>query len=257
MRCRTSRRSIPPERLSARLGGANKEASDRKIVRKRGCVLPSKKFDVENPGPTELSLALCHEVGNLVGAIRLHTHMIDEDMTPRDLAHVTLEVDGLCARSATLLSHLSPLLSEPRSSSPIDPDELIASVRDVVVEQGGRNVQVSETSSGSKRVMDGDREVLHRLLQSLLFATLDLTRSGDSVTLGVESASDTIALTVVDEAPVREDPCDWPLQVKRGRPLLLAVAHEVLASLDGRLEVSREESRTRVAFILPRREAAD
>ncbi|MCH2187558.1 hypothetical protein MK280_17020 [Myxococcota bacterium] len=219
--------------------------------------MPIKNFDIENPGPTELSLALCHEVGNLVGAIRLHTHMIDEDMTPRDLAHVTLEVDGLCARSATLLSHLSPLLSEPRAPSSVDPDELIASVRDVVVEQGGRNVQIAELSLTSPRLMQGDREVLHRLLQSLLFATLDLTRSGDSVTLGVESASDTIALTVEDEAPVREDPCDWRLQVKRGRPLLLAVAHEVLASVGGRLQVSREESRTRVAFILPRFEATD
>ena len=213
--------------------------------------MPGKKFDIEDPGPNELSLALCHEVGNLVGAIRLHTHMIDEEMTPKDLAHVTLEVDGLCARSATLLSHLSPLLSEPRTPFGVDPIELIASVRDVVMEQGGRNVQLSDPIAESSRIMSGDREVLHRLLQSLLFATLDLTRSGDSVTLGVESASDSMALTVVDEAPVREDPCDWRLQVKLGRPLLLAVAHEILTSLGGRLEVSREESRTRVALILP------
>ena len=214
--------------------------------------MAGRNFDVEDPGPTELSLALCHEVGNLVGAIRLHTHMIDEEMTPKDLAHVTLEVDGLCARSATLLSHLSPLLSANRPGYEIDPIELIVSVRDVVIEQFGRNVQVLAPPEEEALKIQGDREVIHRLLQSLVFATLDLTRSGDSVSLGVEPDAEMVSLVVLDESPVREDPAEWRSQVKRGRPLLLAVAHEILTGLGGRIEVSREEGRTRVAFVLPR-----
>ena len=214
--------------------------------------MAGRNFDVEEPGPTELSLALCHEVGNLVGAIRLHTYMIDEEMTPKDLAHVTLEVDGLCARSATLLSHLSPLLSANRQGYEIDPIELIVSVRDVVIEQFGRSVQVLTPPEEGALKIQGDREVIHRLLQSLVFATLDLTRSGDSVSLAVESDAEMVSLVVLDESPVREDPSDWRSQVKRGRPLLLAVAHEILTGLEGRIEVSREESQTRVAFVLPR-----
>ena len=50
----------------------------------------------------ELAFALGHEIANFVGAVRMHAHLMDSRMSPRDLARVSVGIDDLCARSAAL-----------------------------------------------------------------------------------------------------------------------------------------------------------
>ncbi len=203
--------------------------------------------------PTDLALALCHEVGNLVGAVRLHTHLIDEDMSGRDLARVTLEVDDLCARSGVLLAHIRPLLAESEAPETVEPGELLASVRDVMLQQGVRQLRFDAEALTGLPAVRAHREVVHHLLQSLLFAALELSGAGGSVSLGAEADHDGVAFCVVDDGAVSESPAEWREQVPRGRPLLLAVADAILSRRGGELRVARDDDHTRVALVLPLR----
>jgi C4-dicarboxylate-specific signal transduction histidine kinase len=217
-------------------------------------MLPDSLLPAANSTPFDLALAVCHEVGNLVGAVRLHTHLIDEEMSPLDLARVTLEVDDLCARSAALLAHIRPLLSDPPAADEaVVPSELLASVRAVMTEQGGRDVRLDSPIPADLPAIDVDREVVHHLLQSLVFAALEATRTDGSVSLGAESAEGGVALVVVDDAAIDEDPADWRNQVARGRPLLLAVVDAIVGRRGGSLAVTHHDGRTRVSLVLPAR----
>lgn len=208
------------------------------------------RSDVEKG--TALVFALCHEIGNLVGAVRLHAHLLDDDMGPRALALASLDLDDLSARAFALLGHVRPLLSSgPREFESVEPASLLASVQGLIREHGRRGVTLSVEVERGLPSLDIDGEVLHHLLVSLLFADLECASPGGSVSLRVESRSDDLAFVLEDDGEVDEDPACWREQMMRGRPLLCAVASHILAKRRGRLEVARERELTRIALVLP------
>ncbi len=201
---------------------------------------------------TELVFALCHELGNLIGAIRLHAHLLDEEMGPKALAVTSVELDDLSARASALLGHVRPLLSSgPRDIDKVAPAAVVANVRQLLEEHGGRGVALSSETEPDIPAIEVDQEVLHQLLVSLLFAALEAASREGSVWLRAESRADGVAFTLEDDGEVDEDPAGWREQMMRGRPLLCAVASNILAKRRGHLEVTRRDGRTRVALVLP------
>ena len=61
--------------------------------------------------PADLVFAICHEVGNLVGVIRLNADLIDAKASERELATLSVEIDDSSARIRSLLALVRPLLS--------------------------------------------------------------------------------------------------------------------------------------------------
>lgn len=200
----------------------------------------------------ELVFALCHEVGNLVGAIRLHAHLIDDEMGPRDLAQASLEIDHLSARCAAMLAHIRPLLSgAPAIVDEVAPDELLHSLESMMREHGVRGAELEFNAEAHLPVLRVDREVLHHLLQSLLFATLEVASGQGAVSVRAVRRGRRVAFEIEDDGEVDEDPAAWRDQIRRGRPLLYAVADDVLGKRGGRLEITRQDGCTRVALELP------
>ena len=65
-----------------------------------------------------LVFAMCHEISNLVAAMRLQAHLLDEELDARGLAVASLEIDDLSARTASLLALVRPVLTEPLKDVP-------------------------------------------------------------------------------------------------------------------------------------------
>jgi nitrogen-specific signal transduction histidine kinase len=201
---------------------------------------------------TELVLALCHEIGNLMGAIRLHAHLLDDDMRPRDLAMLSVDLDDLSARSSALLAHMRPLLLPgPRALDDVKPEALLSGLQELMEDHGGRGAVLAFSADDSLPTLRTDQEVIHHLLLSLLYVTLETTSSTGSVSLRAEAREDGVAFVLEDDGDVDEDPTLWRDQMKRGRPLVCSVASEILRRRGGRLEVERSAGITRIALLLP------
>lgn len=203
-------------------------------------------------GSRELVFALCHEVGNFIGAIRLHAHLIDGEMGTRDLAQASLELDHLSARCSAMLAHVRPLLlSAPEGVDEVAPDELMRSLESLMREHGVRGTALSFAVEQGLPSLQVDREVLHHMLQSLLFASIEVASAKGSVAVRSVRRCDEVAFEIEDDGEVDEDPADWHDQMQRGRPLIFAIAQDVLQKRGGRLEVERKNGFTRVAILLP------
>ena len=204
----------------------------------------------------ELAFALGHEIANLVGAVRMHAHLMDSRMSPRDLARVSVGIDDLCARSAALLAHLRPLLDEPAPvSRPAAPLDVIDGLRDVMSHHGGRGTRLGFEADADLPRVEFDQEILHSLLLSLLFMGLEAAAGSGCVELAVRCRGGEVVFSVEDDGPVAEDPTAWRGQTARGRPLVCAVADVIVGKRGGSLEVGRDGGRTRVSLRVPVREA--
>jgi nitrogen-specific signal transduction histidine kinase len=200
----------------------------------------------------ELVFALCHEIGNLVGAVRLHAHLLDDDMGARELALASVELDDLSARASALLSHVRPTLKgPPQRRSEVEPGALLGVVHKMMAEHGGRGTQLRVDVVAELPTVLVDQDAIHPLLTSLVFCAMEAASSRGTVTLGAEPRPGAVAFLVEDDGPVDEDPTQWRDQMRRGRPLICAVASAILRKRDGELEVERNDGCTRVALVLP------
>ncbi len=196
----------------------------------------------EQDAGARLVFALCHEIGNLVGAVRLHAHLLDDEMGPRELALASVELDDLSARATALLSQVRPLLSDPAPGESADPASLVGVVGQLLEEFGGRGKVFSACAEPGLPPVAIAREVLQPLLTSLLYAALEAVDAGGRVSLAARATQEEVAFCLEDDAVPDEDPRLWAQQMQRGRPLLCAVADFLLQKRGGRLEVSTHEA---------------
>ena len=199
----------------------------------------------------ELVFSLCHELGNLMGAMRLHAHLLDDGMGPADLARTAIDLDDLSARSAALLGLVRPLLSPQARSPEIVPVELlVGNLEGLMVAHGGRGTAVNfetEPGAGGVRV---DVGMIQRLLQSFLYLALEATAGSGRVKVRAATQGDEAAISIEDDGAEGEDPAAFREQMMRGRPLLSAIADAILAKQGGRFEAERDGDWTRITLIL-------
>jgi C4-dicarboxylate-specific signal transduction histidine kinase len=212
--------------------------------------VPDSSPTAPRTGAIDLVLALCHEIGNLVGAVRLQAHLLDGDMSPRELAQTTLDMEDLCARSGVLLGHVRPLLAAPsRTTEPVAPGELIDSVCRVMARHAGPGVRLVDEAEPDLPLVEADRSVVHQLLQSLLFVALEAVASGGTVSIRAARRGDRVAFVVEDDgaADVGSDPAADLLP--RGRALVCAVADAIARRHDGSCVTERRGEHTRVSLV--------
>jgi hypothetical protein len=200
----------------------------------------------------ELVFALCHELGNLMGAVRLHAHVIDEDMGRRELARTSVDLDDLSARASALLGLVRPLLSTgTRSPETVSVASVIQGVEGLLAGYGGRGAGLVFELQPDLPGLRADVMVLQRLLQSFVYMGLEAASGHGEIGLRAELRGDRVVFLVEDDAPVDEDPSDYRNQVRRGRPLLCAIAERIMSKQNGAFEVNHADRRTMIDFSLP------
>jgi len=214
----------------------------------------------QNPGrnitiaeeDAELVFSLCHELGNMMGALRLHAHLLDDEMGPRGIARTSVDLDDLSARSAALLSLVRPLLTpDPRSAEIMPVAGLVGNLEGLMAGHGARGTALTfevEEDIPSIRV---DVGMIQRLIQSFLYLALESASPAGSILLRAESRGDEVAILIEDDGPEGEDPAGFRDQMRRGRPLLCAVADSIMKKQGGRFSAERDGARTRISIILP------
>lgn len=204
-----------------------------------------------------LVFSLCHELGNLVCAIRLNAELIDAAASPVELARAALEIDDSSARMRSWLALVRPLLdAELGPEESVSPGSLVRGVAEALNETGLRGVEVEvgeEPGLGSVR---GRRETLHHLLLTLAFLAVEEVRPRGRVRVAARAAAEGgVAFWVEDDGPA--DPALEAGAVPptgagtTGRSLARQVAEQLLTRLAGSVSVTREGDRTRVRLRLP------
>ena len=205
------------------------------------------------PGAEDLVFSLCHEVGNLLGAIRLHADLIDADASPVELASASVEIDDSSARIRSWLALVRPLLGRERGEeSGVSPQGLLQGVADAVEELGGRGVAVELTLPDGLARVRGRLETLHHLLATLAFHALEAAKPEGRVRLeAVALPAGGAELRVADDGAEDAGLEELDGETLTGRGLALATARVIGESLGGTAAASRSDGWTVVALRLP------
>jgi hypothetical protein len=199
--------------------------------------------------PRDLVFPLCHELGNLLAGTRLEASLLDAGMGAAELAAAAERISGVSARAGSLLAMVRPLLAPDAAAAlPTDPLEVLDGLRRGLDESCDARVAIVLKSAAELPDVDLAPEVIHHLLLTAIFLGLEAGGPDGRVRVFAEAVAGRVAFLVEDEGP----PDDFPEPPElRGRPLTHQIARTLLATLGGRLEVSRPEGRTRVAFAFP------
>lgn len=200
-----------------------------------------------------LLFAICHEMGNLVGALRLQTHLLDHEMSPRDLVVARSEIDVLGARISALLALVRPLQAPrlPAANDKLDPDDVVAVVEhgleplvlpgvtlDFVRDAGGQRIRV-------------DRNALQAIVSSFAHLAVEQVRPSGRVRVAAEAVGAGAALVIEDDGPIDRSIEAWADEPLRGRTLLCALAAHLVSHGGGELHVSTTPRGSRVEIRLP------
>ncbi len=201
---------------------------------------------------TAIVFALCHKVGNLVGAIRLNAHLVAEDSSGVELARASVAIDDSSTRIRSLLALIRPLLTGPAEDDPgVSPDALVRGVGEVLDEYGGRGVAIEvEAADGLPRV-PGRLEALHHLLANFAYCAVERARPGGRVRIRAARAEGSVVFRVEDDGPHEEDLGVVRGGAPTGRTLVCQIAKIVLGSLGGGVDVRRTGDVTRIELALP------
>lgn len=204
--------------------------------------------------PEELVFALCHEVGNLVGAIRLNAHLIDGDASAVELAHASVEIDDSASRIRSLLALIRPLLAGSEGAQPslVEPGALLRGVREALEEYGGRAVGIEVADGEALPEVEARHDVLHHLLVSFAYYAVEEARPRGQVRVAARfEAGARIAFQLEDDAAADDALPDFLQTGRTGRALLCRVANRLLEAWNGTMSVHREADTTRVILSLP------
>jgi C4-dicarboxylate-specific signal transduction histidine kinase len=204
---------------------------------------------------TRLALALCHEIANLVSGVRLQAHLLAPELSNKELATASVEIEDLCARSSAWLNLMRPLLSEvPRSGEyGVLPSAVLSALHYILEDCGGRGVGLSVECREGLPEVAADPDTVQQLLLTLVFGAMETARPRGHVSIRGLPGRDADEVRLVVEDDGEDELRDWDRETLRGRPLACALASQILAQRGGGLDVDRSQGTTRVTLRLPRR----
>lgn len=217
---------------------------------------PAEAFREPANDAANLVFAMCHEISNLVAAIRLKAHLLDEDLDTRGLAVASLEIDDLSARSGTLLALVRPVLLAPSDEIPAIGAGVVAlGFERALAEYGGRGLEIVFETESHLPDVRAEPEVFHYILLCHAYGAMEAmgtTNSGGRIRIEVTAAEKEVVFAIEDQAPADDDHLQWWKSSLRGRVLESAVAHYVLTRRGARFEVQRRGDCNRTEIVAPR-----
>ncbi len=210
-------------------------------------------FDKPVTDSANLVFAVCHEISNLVAAVRLQAHLLDEELDARGLAVASLEIDDLSARSAALLALIRPVLSEPPVDiSPVGAGVIAVGFERALAEYGGRAFDVAFDFAAELPEVRAEPEVFHYILLSQAYGAMEAMDKEGGLRVEVTTSQKEVVFAMEDQAPEDAQHLEWWSAALRGRALEAAVAHQILAKRGARFEVRRQGTCNRTEIAAPR-----
>ena len=195
----------------------------------------------------DLVFALCHEVGNLLAATRMHTHTLDLDSDSREITQISETINELCSRIGSMLAQIRPLLSRPLGNAPhIDPLDVLDGLQRGLEESCAGRVRFDLKGAVDLPHAAFEPDPLHHVLLTVIYQALE--DSDGQVRVSVTRAGDTLRFAVRDESP----PEDLGKGVAlRGKALATSVADAILEARGGRLDVTGENGSQQLEIVVP------
>ena len=202
----------------------------------------------------DLLHALVHEMGNLVGAIRLQTHLIDQEMSPRDLVAARSEIDVLGARVSALLVLVRPSVGDlgREHGMGVHVSDVLATVEHGLETLLVPGVELEFVPISEDALLRIDHNALQALVTSLVHLGVEQVRPSGRVRVFAESRADEAGVVIEDDGGEDSTLVEWSSGPYRGRALICALAHDLLTRCDGRLEVASSGTSSRVGLWVPR-----
>lgn len=203
----------------------------------------------------ELVFALCHEIGNLVAAIRLEAHLIDGEGGELGLVRAAISIEDLSSRVGALLTQVRPLLQPAPASEigTVTPTALLANLYDGFGDRGAGRARVEVGTGADLPSVIGDPERTNALLWLVALGALESVQlSGGTVRIDACARGGHIEIAVCDDGAPDSELADWRNAAQRGRALVCQVAESLIHPLGGFVEVALEDGATRVALCLAR-----
>ncbi|MCG8588721.1 MAG: hypothetical protein MJE66_05470 [Proteobacteria bacterium] len=200
----------------------------------------------------EIVFALCHEIGNLLAAVRLQAHLIDSDVSARELAAASVDIDQYTARASALLTHVRPLMSADAGTPlEVEPGRAAAILQQAIEDHGTRGVRVDWDCADDLAPVRFDPENLNNLLLTLCFDAIEAARPSGCVVVVCSSVEGGTEISIADDGDEEDGMSEWRSQARRGRPLSWIIAECVLRKGGADFAVARESGRTTVRITLP------
>ncbi len=200
-----------------------------------------------------LVFAMCHEISNLVAAVRLQAHLLDEELDARGLAVASLEIDDLSARSAALLALVRPVLSEPPAEiSSIGAAVIAVGFERALDEYGGRVFDIAFDIPDELPEVRAEPEVFHYILLCQAYGAMEAMGKDGSLRIEVSTSEKEVVFAIEDKAREDAQHLEWWNAALRGRALECALANHILAKRGARFEVRRQGECNRTEIAAPR-----
>ena len=207
--------------------------------------VPKGKTSLE---PIDLVLALAHEIGNLLAAVRLHAHLVDADATATELSEISATIGELSSRMGSLLAQIRPLVSPvPEDAPNVDPFEVLDGVRRGIEESCDERVEIDLASVDGLPMAVVDPEPLHHILLTSVYQTLEDSEPAGKVAISAFAQAESIVFAVDGETKFEDDAGS----ALKGRALLHAVADAILRPRGGEIAIRSLGSGNRVELTVP------
>jgi two-component system sensor histidine kinase BaeS len=199
----------------------------------------------DRPDPRQrLLVALAHEVGNLLAAVRLSAHLLPHAAEPRERARGARQIEHLAAQAGELLAQVRPLLATARSKTAVAPGEVLEGVGRALADAPGFEKLALLAAARALPDVRVDPDALLQALLALARGALDAAPEGGSVTLGARRTGRHVVFELADGGRGIEQPPKGALP--RGRALAVRLADAALRRDGGRADAASRGGTTRV-----------
>jgi len=202
--------------------------------------------------PEDLVRALCHDIGNLLAAVRLSAHLASTEIAETDRDSVSREIEDLAARAGALLAHVRPLLAGSHVARVrIAPAEVLTALTRALKDRKTGGAALSIAQGRNLPDVRVDPDALYHLLLTLVRGSLEAADPDGRVRVSAKHQGRRVILSVIDSGrQVDLDEIRWGL-TPRGRELAVRVADAVLRLMGGRAAAELQRRGTRVDLFLP------
>ena len=202
--------------------------------------------------PEDLTRALCHDVGNLLAAVRLSAHLLSTEIAETDRVSISRDIEDLAARAGALLAHVRPLLGGGALARiPVSPAEVLRALARALKDRKMGDVALSIAHGRSLPDIRVDPDALYHLLLTLVRGSLEAAAPDGRVRVSAKHVGRRVILSVADDGrqvdldEIRGGP------TPRGRELAIRVADALLRRMGGRAAAELQSGGTRIDLFLP------
>jgi signal transduction histidine kinase len=202
--------------------------------------------------PEDLVRALCHDVGNLLAAVRLTAHLDSTEVAGRDRVSASREIEDLAAQAGTLLAHVRPLLAGASIVRvPVSPAEVLTALTRALKDREMGGAALSLARGRNLPDVRVDPDALYHLLLTLVRGALEAAAPDGQVRVSAKQRGRRVILSVIDSGRQLDLDEFRSGQTPRGRELTVRVADAVLRLMGGRATVEPQRRGTRIDLFLP------